>query len=148
MAPHSVLCLTSPPKPRNFRAWNAENRAEAVLLCPWAFLRKNYSVLLSRDSAERINHGPSCHQRLKEPIKGCADMKRITHPDPPQTQMLFYKERIYSSEVLDGLRRAQHCTIQAKRATKAKYPLTLTVPRLVEQGFHWLMVRMSLLLGT
>ena len=91
---------------------------------------------------------PSCHQRLKEPIKGCADMKRITHPDPPQTQMLFYKERIYSSEVLDGLRRAQHSTTQAKRATKAKSPLPLTVPSLVEQGFHWLMVRMSLLLGT
>lgn len=153
MAPHSVLCLTSPPKPRSFRAQNAENRAEAVLLSPWAFLGKNYSVL-SRYSPERINHGqrgmraPSCHQRLKEPIKGCADMKRITHLDPSQTQISFYKEGIYSSEILDGLRGVQHSTTQAKRCYHGYVSTTLTVPRLVEQGFHRLMVRMCLLLGT
>lgn len=38
--------------------------------------------------------------------------------------------------------------LRPRDATKAKYPLTLTAPRLVEQGFHWLMVWMSLLLGT
>lgn len=38
--------------------------------------------------------------------------------------------------------------LRPRDATKAKYPLTFTVPRLVEHGFHWLMVRMSLLLGT
>lgn len=100
---------------------------------------------LSRDSPERILHGqrarraPGCHQRQKEPIKGCAEMKRITHPDP-QYRCHSTKTESIVQRCLMGPGESCSLPHQPRDTADAKYTLNTHSSRLVEQGFHWLML--------